>query len=480
ALGTIAGIGVGRAIVAVTAGIFASDGEFALELQFTASRASIQRGFLVGFVFSLLTVLATSLWISRLNVIRAIRDLPDPTVVRRGTRSVIAGAVVVAVGGLLTSTGAAGQSPAPLLVGPPLLAMGFAVVLRRWVPKKLVDTVAAVLSLLWATFCFDLASDAFANPEIFLFVVDGVVLTVAGVVLVSRHQAVVGRAVRRVGGGSKNMSLRLGLAYPLAKAFRTSLILSTFTLVMFTLVSITLLSAVFSQQIDDFTADISGGFDGEAISNASNPVPVEAIRATEGVDVVAALAGAQAEFDVPALRDDPGREKFRHWPIGGYDATFVDVGPPSLQAFLPELGTEEGAWRALLSDPTLVIVDEFFLQQGGGPPTETVSLGQELTVRDPVTGTTRELRVAALADAGFTLAPAYVGMEALRSLVGERAVSNVMRFTVAPGADPQVVAERLTGQFVENGMRATSFRTLVGDGLAQQEQFFRLMQGYLS
>ncbi len=480
ALGTIAGIGVGRAIVAVTAGIFGGDGQFALELEFTASAASIQQGFLIGFVFSLLTVLATSLWISRLNVIRAIRDLPEPTVVRQRNRTVVAGAFVAAAGGLLTSTGLAERSPAPLLIGPPLLAMGAAIVLRRWAPKKLVDSVAAIVSLVWATFCFDVAGDVFTNPDISLFVLDGVVLSVAGVVLVSRHQAVIGGVVRRAGGGSKNMSLRLGLAYPLAKSFRTSLILSTFTLVMFTLVSITLFSGVFGQQVDDFTADIAGGFDGQAFSNASNPVPVDAVAATEGVAAVAPLATVGAQFDVVSLRDEADVAQFEGWPLGGYDASFVDGGPPSLQAFLPELGSEEGAWRALLSDPSLIIIDEFFLQQGGGPPTATLSIGDELTVRDPVTGMTRIARVAALADASFGQAPAYMGIEGLRSLVGERAVTNLLRFTVEPGVDAQVVAERLDGQFVENGMSATSFRTLVGDGLAQQLQFFRLMQGYLS
>ena len=479
ALGTIVGIGVGRAIVAVTAGIFGGDGEQALELRFTASAASVQRGFLVGFAFSLLTVLATSLWISRLNVIRAIRDLPDPTVRRRGLRTLVLGALLALAGIVLSASGVADDAPAPLLVGPPLALLGAAMIVRRWVPKKLVDSVAALASLLWATFCFDIASDAFTNPDISLFVLDGVVLSVAGVVLVSRHQAAIGGAVRRAGGGNKNMSLRLGLAYPLAKAFRTSLILSTFTLVMFTLVAITLFSSVFAGQIDDFTADISGGFDGQAISNPTNPAPLEAVRETEGVASLAAVATVGAEFDLPNLREDPAQPAFQRWPLGGYDASFVEGGPPSLEEFLPELGSEEGAWRALLSDPSLVIVDEFFLQQGG-PPTSTVTLGQELTVRDPVTGATRELRVAALADSGFGEAPAYAGIEGVRSLVGERAVVNVFRFEAAPGADPQVVAERLTGRFVENGMSATSFRTLVGEGLAQQQQFFRLMQGYLS
>jgi putative ABC transport system permease protein len=480
ALGTIAGIGVGRAIVGVASGIFARrQGQFALEMQFTASMGSVQRGFTVGFVFSLLTVLATSLWISRMNVIRAIRDLPDPTVAHRRRRTLAGGIVVVGLGAALTARGLQGSPPA-LLVGPALAALGAAVIARRWLPAKPVDSAAAVVALLWATFCFDIVPDVFEGPDISLFVVAGVVLTIAGVVLLSRHQQAVGAAVRRVGGGAKNMSLRLGLAYPLAKAFRTSLILSTFTLVMFTLVSITLFSGVFGQQIDDFTADVAGGFDGQAFSNPSNPVPVEALRGVEGVALVAPLATVGAQFDVPLRREQPDTPSFSDWPLAGYDASFVEGGPPSLQEYLPRFSSEEEAWLAPIADPTLVIVDEFFLFEGGGPPSAVVEVGDRITVRDAVSGATRELTVAALADAAFGEAPAYAGLDSVQTLVGPRAVTNLARFRVAPGTDAQVVAERLNGRFVENGMSATSFRKLVGDGLSQQQQFFRLMQGYLS
>jgi putative ABC transport system permease protein len=481
AFGTVAGIGVGRAIVAVTAGITSSGrGPFALDLHFTATAASIQRGFFVGFVFSLVTVLATSVWISRLNVIRAIRDLPEPTLVRSRPFTLVLGVVVAVLGGLLTSSGFAAKDPAPILVGPPMLALGVAIVVRRWAAKKVVDSVAAAIGLLWATFCFDVAGDAFDGPDISLFVLDGVVLTVAGVLLVSRHQLAIGRVVKRVGGGSKNMALRLGLAYPLAKAFRTSLILSTFTLVMFTLVSITLFSGVFGQQIDDFTADISGGFDGQVVSNPSNPVPVDAVRATAGVDLVAPVATVGAQFDVRKKRERPDEPRFEFWGLGGIDRTFIDGGAPSLQEFLPELRSEEGAWQALLTDPSLIIVDEFFLSRGGGPPSASVALGETVTVRDPVTGATRALKVAALADSGFGRAPAYVGGDGLRALFGDRAVVDLLRYRVKPGVDAQAIAAQLNGRFVANGADATSFRAMVAEGLATQQSFFRLMQGYLS
>jgi putative ABC transport system permease protein len=251
---------------------------------------------------------------------------------------------------------------------------------------------------------------------------------------------------------------------------------------MFTLVSMTLFSAVFGSQIDDFTADISGGFDGQAFSNSSNPAPVDKIRATSGIAEVAPLTTAGALFNLPS-RDVPGEEPpFNFGFMAGFDSTFVDVGPPSLGDRAPEYADEDAVWRALLADPTLVVLPEFFLQEGGGPPESTVAVGERLLVKNPETNEIRELKVAALSDSGFGGggAPAYLGADAVRAIAGPRAVPNMVRFSVAPGADPQDVADRLNGAFIEYGLDASSFRQQVAEGLATQQQFLRLMQGYLS
>jgi putative ABC transport system permease protein len=489
ALGAIAGLGVGRAIVFVTAGIFArGQGRFGGDLHYTATKASIQQGFFLGFLFSLLTVLVTSWWISRLNVIRAIRDLPEPavkthSVAYRAARLALR-LVVTLLGLMMTLGGVSGRSPAPLLMGPPLLLLGAISIIRSRVNKRAIDTVGAAASVLWATFCFDVFKDVFTNPNISLFVIDGVVLTIAGVLLVSRHQALIGHAVRRIGGGTKNMALRLGLAYPLAKAMRTSLILSTFTLVMFTLVSMTLFSGVFSNQIEDFTKDVAGGFDGQAFSNSTNPAPIEEIRKVPGIRNVAPLTTAGAQFNLPD-RDAPGAEPtWRFGFVAGYDQAFVDGGPPSLGDRAPEYATEADVWKALLADPTLVVVNEFFLADGGGPPESTVAVGEKVVLRDPESGALHELKVAALSDAagfgGAGGAPVYLSADAARSMLGARAVTNLVRWEVEPGVDAQGVAERLNGRFIENGLDASSFRQEVANGLAQQNSFLRLMQGYLS
>ena len=78
ALGLVAGLGVGRAVVEVTARIFAGfapeDG--GLDLVYTVTPTSLVNGFAAGFLIGFLTVALTSIRISRINIIAAIRDLP--------------------------------------------------------------------------------------------------------------------------------------------------------------------------------------------------------------------------------------------------------------------------------------------------------------------------------------------------------------------------------------------------------------------
>ncbi|MDP9388289.1 MAG: FtsX-like permease family protein [Actinomycetota bacterium] len=470
AVGVVAGLGVGWLIVLVAAGIFGG-GAFSLELVYTATFDSVQRGFVIGFVISLVTVVLTSLSIARLNVIRAIRDLPEPAGARTHPVVLVLGAVALAAGGALGVSGFSADDPFGILAGPALAGAGLVPLLGRLVPRRPLVTVVAGAVLVWAVVCFDVAREAFRNPDISLFVVDGVILTASAVALVSQNQDRVGALLRRFGGGA-NLSVRMGLAYPLARRFRTGMILTMYALVVFTLASITLFSRVFSGQVDDFTADVAGQFDLKIASNPAAPVPPAEVAALEGVNGGAVLQTAVAELSTGGPLEP--------WPVAGFGADFVALGPPALETRPPGAATDADAYRAVLADPNLVIVDEFFLQSGGGPPEDLIEVGDPVQLRDPTSGRTRTLRVGAVAESGFVFAPALMSSAGLADVAGARAAPNLLYVATEPGVDPQALAEAVNARFVANGADAVSFRKEVGDGLAQQQQFFRLMQGYLA
>ncbi len=471
-LGALVGIGIGRVVAGVAADIFGG-AEQSLELTFAVDAASVESGFAVGFFISLLTVVLTSLSIARVNVIRAIRDLPEPPALRTRLRSLVAGAVVVLAAGAWTSSGIPGDEPYATLAGPVLVLAGLVPLLSRFLPRRLLISVAAVGVLVWGISAFGLLPDAFEGVEIPIFVVQGLILTAAAVALVTQNQEALGAVVRRFGGG-RSMAVRLGLAYPLARRFRTGMILAMYSLVVFTLVFIVVLSNLFSSQVDTFTADVAGGFDLQLSSNAANPVPVGEVRARDDVVTAATLADAGAQFRTPRTEGE-----FEDWFVTGIDEVFVDQGPTGLG----DLGTypdAEAAYRAVLGDPGLVIVSDFFLQDGGGPPEEALAPGESITLRDPVSGRTRDLTIAALADSSFANAGAYVSQDSLIELYGPRATANRILVATAAGADPGEVAAELNATYLANGAEAETFRELVATNLASQTQFFRLMQGYLA
>lgn len=477
AIGTVAGLGVGRLVVLVAAGIFAT-GDFTLELRYQADVASIQQGFTTGFLISLITVVVTSLWVSRLNVIRAIRDLPEPESHRQRLATFVFGALVALTGIAITLSGISGEEPFSVLGGPAVAGLGAVLVLRRWLPRRALVSLVSVGVLVWAVVVFEVFPEIFENTDIPIFVEQGIILTAAAVALVTQNQSAIGGLLRRLGGGS-NMSLRLGLAYPLARRFRTGMILTMYALVVFTLTFITVLSHLFEGQIEQFTEKASGGFDVRLASNPANPVPVDEVRRTEGVDAVAEQAVVPGEWRSPTGDGEGGG--YEGWPVAGFDQNFVSRGGPALSELDPAYPDEQAAYRAVLADSSLVIVGEFFLQEGGGgPPEEPLKPGAKLTVRDALSGRSKELTVAAVSEGGFTNEAALVARKTVDEVFGPLATTNTLLVSVAPGTDAQALAERLNGRFLANGADADSFRKTVGENLAQQTQFFRLMQGYLA
>ena len=465
-LGALLGIAVGRVIIVVTSGIFESFGE--LTLTFSAPLASIVTGGLIGFMISLATIVATSVRSSRLNIIRAIRDLPDPVYKqRRAWVSVLQG--VAAVGfGALAAAAIAGGEPVGALLFPALAGLSLAALAGRWIPRRLAVTVISSLVLPWTIFASEIIT--FNGGDINVFITQGAVLSGAAVALVGQNQELIGGLLRRLGGG-RSLVARLGLAYPLARRFRTSMTLAMYSLVVFTLVFISVLSHILGSLTDQTVQDEGGGYDILASVSPTNPVAPEELAAVEGVEGVGVMTVGQAEYR------PPGDDDFSPWGIGGVDEEFLAGGAPALREWDDRYPDEAAVWQALVDDPSLMITDAFFLQGGGGPPELTAALGDVIEVQDPVTGAVVERTVVATADAGQTFT-SWMSVESVRDAVVQSAPIRSY-IAVAPGADPTQVALRLQGEFIANGLKADSFQDLAEQSTRANTQFFRLMQGFL-
>ncbi len=467
--GTFVGLGLGRVIMAGASRILTSGpDETRLRLRFAFTWSSVERGLAVGFVIALATVLLTSVWLSRFNIISAIRDIteqrrapaPAPHAVRgRGARAHGVGADV---------SGGERQGVRALMIGPVLVLAGVGPLLARVVPRRGTTSVLAALVLVWGVVSVPIAVELDAEIGVFLFVIQGVVLVASAVVLVSQHQSAIGHALSRF--ASRSLRVRLGLAYPLARKFRTAMTLGMFALVVFILVFVSVVASMFQQQVDNFTNDASGGFNVVVESNPGNPVPFERIASEPGVAAIAPMTRQRSQIKLG--EHVRAREGF----MSAFDERFIAGGAP----FLDERGTyrsDADAYRAVLASDNLVIIDDFFLSEGVGPPSRAIGIGDSFVVRDPASGRARTLTVAAIGTDDRLDNGGLIGMRTARDLYGARAVPS--RAYVAVG-DPVRFADTFAGKWLANGGKAETIRHRVETFLSQQQQFFLLMRGYLA
>ena len=464
AIGALIGIQIGR-VIAFRADQILTSGEdvYSLHLTFAYDAETVLQGFAIGLAIAVVTIVLTSVRISRLNVIAAIRDLP---VIRRGSRRrwlPLAGLLAVAVGVTWTVGAVQAGNEYGIALGPMLAACGVAMWVVRRTGVRATTTVLAIAVLAWGTLFVPVLGWLDIDAGIPIFLAQGTTMCAAAVGLLMVHHKALGAWLSERFGGA--LPVRIGLAYPVAKAFRTALTLGMFGIVILTIVYISFISLMFRRQTDDITADLSGGFGVVVTSNPSSPVTTDELLTVDGVTGVAPLAYGLARIQFDDRSDD--------WPLTGFGPELASE-PPTL-ADRGEYETDEDAWSAVVADPGLVIVDEFLLAEAG-PVERAPRPGDLVTLTDPVSGNARTAAVAAIATADFLVNGAFYGVDGYRALFGERTVES--RFYVA-APDAEAAALAIGTTYAPNGAEAVVIRESVDALLAQNTGFFTLMQQFV-
>jgi putative ABC transport system permease protein len=464
AAGALVGIWLGRVIAWRADQALQADNDlYALDLTFAWKWSTVAQGFAIGFVIAVVTIVLTSTRISRLNVIAAIRDLPVTTSRTRRPRHRAIGLAALAMGIALTSFAIVGRDSYALAVGPMLIAVGIGALTVGRVGMRATVTWVSILVIAWATMVVPVIGWLDITTEITIFLLQGTTMCAAAVAMLMVHHKALGVWLSERFGGS--LPVRIGLAYPVAKAFRTAMTLAMFAIVILTIVYLAFISLMFRQQVDDIASDLSGGYGILVNSNPSDPITVEELESVDGVTAVAPLGYGFAETTFG--------ENSMMWPVTGFGPEFA-AAPPALR-HRGEYATDELAWQAVLDDPNLVIADEFLLNTGG-PSSRVPGVGDTITLADPSTGVVRDVTIAALTVDDYLISGTYLGTGSFEQLFGDRAVAS--RFFV--GADDlEAVADEIGRAFVTKGAESTAVIDLVDAMVAQTTGMFTLMQQFV-
>ncbi|HEX3540192.1 MAG TPA: FtsX-like permease family protein [Acidimicrobiales bacterium] len=478
--GMLVGIGIGRLVIVAASRIFSQAGgrRVSLTLQFSASRHSLQNGFLAGFVIALLTVVLTSLYVAFINVIRAIRDLPEPPHDDRRLSVLLVGVLLSGVGAAFTVTAVSGNGAIAAIVGPAVLGLGVLLLLLGRTPLRPTVSIVASAVVVWTIAAPGVLAPSFQKASLNVYLAEGLVLNVFAVVLVTVNQQTIGGFIRSLGGGARNMSLRLGLAYPLARRFRTGMLLAMYAIVVFVLVLLTTISQFFSGQVNDQIRKVGGGAGIIVDSNPAEPVaPADVQRLSGGVRAIAPTSAVTTQFQLVG-----STAKFRDFSAVGFDDQLVGNGAPNLHDWARHYRTQADVYRAVAADPTTVIVGRDFASGGFGPGGATATVGSAVTLRDAITGQTTTLTIVGVVDESRYDGVDHVYLSRTLSdrLFGNRSVSNLLFVSTAPGTDNDALAAAINARYVASGADASSFRRLVNDSFAVQNEFLTLIRGYVA
>ncbi|WP_052668502.1 FtsX-like permease family protein [Nitriliruptor alkaliphilus] len=468
--GAVAGIGIGW-VVAVLAGTALGTVDQTSGYPLVVDPVSVATGGSIGLIISLVTIRATSHRIARLNVIRAIRDLPEPPLQRPRGRTVVLAATGILVGTSLGTAGFLAEDAIALLLGVPVAVFSAAPLLRRVLPDRVARVAGAGIVLTWALLAAPLFPDIMTvdgNPA--LFVLQGVVLTAGAVSLAASLDRVWAALVDRFGGGGRGLAPRLGLAYPLARRLRTSLLLSMFSLVIFTVTILASVTATFERNTEGTVAEVAAGYHVVLDTDPANPA--DAVALTDHADVlaIAGLVRGVADFEAAHL------DGARSWTVTGFDADLLARGTPLLAARDDAYVSDRATFEAVLSDPTLTIVPDGFL---AGVGAIEVRVGDAVAVRDPVDGQPHELTVVGLGSMDWVGNGALVSRELTASLLGPDRAASRSYLALAESADAADVAAGLDAALLAHGAEAHTFTAVVAGAVGQQTGLLRMLQGFL-
>jgi len=183
AVGALAGLLVAGVILWAFEQIFPAEAFGGVRFVLTWTAADLIQAFAIGFLITMVTILIASVRVSKLNIVRAIRDIPEPVQHRSTRRQVSMGIVLAALGALLTTDAIVNRTPLFHSLGPSTLAIGLAIVGMRAVSPRLAFSIAGAFIIGWVLSPWRLFEiDASAGIE--LFVAVGLLLVLGGLALV--------------------------------------------------------------------------------------------------------------------------------------------------------------------------------------------------------------------------------------------------------------------------------------------------------
>jgi len=509
-LSGLVGAAAGSGVIYLLANLLqGAVGDF-FDISAYVSWRSIIVGYCLGVIMTFLAIVVASFRASQLNVVAAIRDLPDVAEVSRKRRTLVTSALLIALGALMVFAGYTGDSARTFLFyfGMSLIPFGVGNLARYFgAPARLVYSIVGLYLLaLWflpAKQAKAIFGDVVSGGDFEMFFLIGVFSVAATTMLITQNMNILLRAFSRIGSifGSRLPAFRLAVAYPGATPSRTGLTIAMFSLIVFSLVAFATISENFSRI---FISDKAGaGWDVQVVVPQANQLPDDDLVAALGtagadtadiigvgmISTISSQAGAQQLDAQPGTTLPAG---IRTVAVSALSNGYLGSAELEFSAHAAGYADDAAIIDALETQPDVAVVDSTTLQaNGGGFGGDDVFLLQGLgpnnqgfqpvrvNVIDPNTGNDHVVSVIGVLNQDIsTLIGVYVGEGTGAQLAPE---PQEITYTVQLSDSGQATerAREIGSSLLVNGAVADSYDDILAESQGTFTGFLSLIQGFM-
>jgi putative ABC transport system permease protein len=505
-VGAVVGLGIAAGLVYginQAATVFEDLFNDELRIPFHVEPGSIVAALCAGLLITFLAVFVTSLRISNLNIVAAIRDLPEEeTQKRRRIRLVLAGLVLIA-GLAITAIGFTSEEGFSMLIGPVLAACGMGFLLGRLLPARPLWTVISAAILAYAYFANELEPVAEANEgSPAMFFVEGVFMVLAAVLIVTFNLALLYGALRLVMRILPRLApiLKMAVAHPASRRSRTGFTLAMFALILYIVTVSSVFNATQSASSESARDGQLSGYDGFLQAGPITPLKNFDKKVSRNDTLDGAVEGSAklsaVGVTLPKYKAEDYKTPFGppvgDLPPGAGLSEYLTYAPDNflrnttdeLAARDSKYATDREAWLALERDPDLVMLTFPYDGKGDFQARPKLGPGDEIRMQDPISGKKIKKTIVGRikAPSGFSLGVVngVIVSEAAKEELPNSPSQDTYLMDLDPAADDVTVGRELKSEFAATGAQSFLVDDILGRGQAFIDTFIKIVQAFLA
>jgi len=495
ALGSLAGVGLGYVMVYFFDKLV-PHGQVPVTFHFDPS--SVLTAFVAGTALTWATILVASWRVSRLNIVRAIRDLPEPGTRERSRDALAAGLLAAAAGLALTAWGFLANTGLGKIPGPPLLSLGLGIAVASRRHARAALTIASAFNLVWILVPVGLLNQQTDNVSI-AFVMTGIILVGSAILIAVFNVSEALRSLlRRANRGRGRPVLSTAVSYPAEKRFRTGMTVAMFALILFMVTLISMVQGLQASSLDTFVRQQSGGYDVIAYTTSYGEIPnFRQILRENFTDLDGTLLGGENGVSsasvLPAKVETAGGNRSYDYTLWGIDNFLIRSNGYGFTSFLPSFVNESTGrsesltdrtqvWLSLRYNHTLAIVDRTAAGPNQFVPDSSrlrVVPGDRIRAFDAMGRSVNLTIVGVLEQALQFTSGVFVDQDVVRAVFPAQERYTAYFFQMAPTADVGAFRANLERVFFAYGLQTIDIREEIGRAFDASQQVLTLMEAYL-